>query len=203
MFNRGCLICGNKNLKKYYLCDECSSLINEDVTFSKRLEYVDEVIVGMDYVGLGREMILDYKFKEKTYLVKFFSELLIKKILDSGVHKTYKNISYVPMFKSDLNKRGFNQSALIAKEIAESLQLNLISPVKKAVKTKEQVELSSEKERKMNILNTFIYEGDLVDSIILVDDVITTGATINELAKIYKLNGTKKVAALVAATQAY
>lgn len=203
MYKERCLICNNENLKKFYLCEECSSLINDDVNFGKTLKYVDEIIVGMDYVGLGREIILDYKFKEKTYFVKYLSELLISKMLEEGLHKRYNYISYVPMYKLDLKNRGFNQSAMLAKEISNNLKIELISPVKKVNKTKEQVQCESEKDRILNIKGAFEYTGEFVENVILVDDVITTGSTIDEVARMYKENGTKKVAAVIAATQSF
>ncbi|MGO3752210.1 MAG: ComF family protein [Peptoniphilaceae bacterium] len=197
---KNCLICNSQKLYRYYICGECYDNINFDVDFSKELKYVDEIVVSCQYKSLLREKIIEFKFQEKTYLYKLFAEIMLNSLFENELSKRYENISFVPMYKKDLLERGYNQSELIAKEIANNSFLNLVQPVKKYKRSQQQVKFKSLSDRRENIKNKFIYQGDAVDNIILVDDVITTGSTIDELARVYKENGSKKVAALIAAT---
>jgi ComF family protein len=107
-------------------------------------------------------------------------------------------ITSVPLHKNRERRRGYNQSGLLAKELAEKLKISFVSDVLiRQKQTKPQFELKKE-ERKQNILGAFIVNQrykSLIKSkkIILVDDIATTGATIRECAKILKQNGTGKV----------
>ena len=109
-------------------------------------------------------------------------------------------LSPLPLSKNRQNWRGFNQSELIAKSFNEDYNYKINYDLKRIKDTKVQSSLN-EKERAENIKNCFVWAGqDLKDKvIILVDDVITTGATLNEAARILKDSGAKKVYGLIVA----
>ena len=110
----------------------------------------------------------------------------------------------VPLFKRKEKKRGYNQSAIIAKILSIYYQLpfqknNLI----KIKNTKSQTEFSRQ-EREQNIANAFaIKNPDLISgkTIFLVDDVFTTGSTLEECAETLKANGARKVFGIVVARE--
>jgi len=109
----------------------------------------------------------------------------------------------IPLHKNREQDRGFNQAALIGKNIADNLDLpfrkNLLLRIKE---TKIQAELKDWEQRKTNLENAFqISEPTtlLGKNILLVDDVYTSGATINEAVRILKENGVKKIIAMVVA----
>ena len=106
-----------------------------------------------------------------------------------------------PLSRQRLNWRGFNQSAILARALAEDLKLtydekNLV----KIKQTKPQVALS-EHERLSNLRNCFIWKGEKLSdkTVVIIDDVATTGATLNECAKALKQAGAKKVWGVVLA----
>jgi competence protein ComFC len=102
----------------------------------------------------------------------------------------------VPLYKKRLLERGFNQAALLAGGLSDRLGLEVEEKVLERVRqTVPQVDLE-EKERKDNVKNVFsVRDISRVKNkkIILVDDVITTGATIEECGKVLKLSGAKEV----------
>ena len=105
-------------------------------------------------------------------------------------------------------QRGYNQSELLAQEVGEKTGLKVVELLSKNKKTKQQVELQGVKRRK-NLKGVFklknknckLPSGMQIDkkNILLVDDISTTGATLNECAKVLKEAGAKKVWGLVVA----
>ena len=102
----------------------------------------------------------------------------------------------IPLSRKKLKERGFNQAQEIAKELSLSLKIPLLSDVLLKIKeTSAQVELQG-KDRQENIKGVFVCQKpDLIKSkkIILIDDVFTTGATMEECARVLKTAGAKEV----------
>ena len=155
---------------------------------------------------------LSYKEKTvqkiiKAYKYDFIRELsnpISKILLDYiNIDNDFKNwhIVSVPLHKRRLNYRGYNQAELIAEQISKELDLEIIQGLARIKYKKPQAELEKQK-RLENIKGVFkclCPEKIKNRNIILVDDVYTTGATMNECARILKENGAKKVAGLAIA----
>lgn len=199
MFESGCLKCSHKKVYKYNLCESCYSNLKLNVIWDRELENVDKVIVGGEYVGLLREILIDFKFRDCVYYADVLSEIMSEKLLKSRIYREYEAITYVPMYKVDLLERGYNQSEILAKKIADNVLLDFVEPIEKIKSTKRQIEVTSS-ERYRNLKGVFRVVDRLPENIILVDDVVTTGSTVDEIAKVLKENGVKKVAALIATT---
>ncbi len=106
-------------------------------------------------------------------------------------------VTYVPMRKKEYKQRGFNQSMLLAREVASLLGLPCRNLLKKTFDTRPQKELSAN-ERIGNVLGVFDVTEKVEDQrILLIDDVITTGSTLHECAKMLKIAGAATVTALV------
>lgn len=104
-------------------------------------------------------------------------------------------LTYVPMTEKAEKKRGYNQSYLLAKELAELLQKPLFSSVRKTKETLAQKTLGR-RAREENLKGCFRVDGraDIKDKIILViDDTMTTGSTASELADVFLKVGAKRV----------
>ncbi len=107
----------------------------------------------------------------------------------------------VPLHKSDLSARGFNQSELLARALASSVRLPVQPVLIKRYATKPQKTLTL-RQRSGNLLGVFdVVDGESIagKTILLVDDVVTTGSTLDECAKMLKLYGAKEVYAVTAA----
>ena len=110
-------------------------------------------------------------------------------------------IASVPLHKNRLQKRGFNQSEVIGKKLAEILQVEFYDDILIRIKQAlPQVELARS-ERLTNVLGSFLVTKRNIDkkNILLVDDVYTTGATLKECARVLKNAGAREVHGFVIA----
>lgn len=132
--------------------------------------------------------ILDIYLKKSQLLELFNSQNLI--------------IIPIPLHPKKENKRGFNQSALLAKNLAQTYDLNFLPILLKTKNSPAQAKHKDFNQRKENVSGTFSLKNpDLIKNkaIILIDDVYTSGSTISEAARLLKQNGAKKIIALVIA----
>lgn len=110
----------------------------------------------------------------------------------------------VPLHNKRIRQRGFNQSLKILEELVKKGVVDcdfLGKGLERVRYTKPQAKLKDNKERKLNLKNAFLYSGNSLRGIdvILIDDVATTGATLEECAKALKCVGARKVYGVVAA----
>ena len=116
---------------------------------------------------------------------------------------SYDIIGAVPINKERQKERGYNQSTLIAKDLARYIP-NLIYKeiLKKTINNKRQSELKKE-ERLKNVKNVYeIQNSEIIQDkkVILFDDIYTTGSTVNECSRVLKENGAKEILILTLAS---
>lgn len=175
-----CIICGEDDC--FGICDNCKRSINLIGE-----EHQEEIISCGYYGGVLKELILKFKYKSDFTAGDILAELLEAYITERFDYKEYI-ITYIPLSKKSLKVRGFNQCEYIAKKIAGNLEINVIELFIKVKETKEQKKLKKD-ERFENIREAFaIKKGINVKNkrIILIDDVTTTGATLQEASKLLK-----------------
>ena len=119
----------------------------------------------------------------------------LKKIVD--FINNYEIILPVPIHKKRLNGRGYNQSELLAREISRKLK-NIQFFNKLLIKTENNVAQSTltKEERILNVKNIYkVQNNNLIKekSIILLDDIYTTGNTVNECSRLLKENGAREI----------
>ena len=176
------------------MCTDCGKQI-EKITLNK-LERcnIDAEIVEFMYIfkydGIVRNLIINYKFNDCAYLYKTFAKIILdnKKICD--FIKSYDIIIPVQIHRKRKLLRGYNQTELIAKALAKTLE-NVTYNTKALIKTKNNSKQStlSRLERERNVLNAYEFnerEADKIynKKILIFDDIYTTGNTIKECAKI-------------------
>jgi competence protein ComFC len=115
--------------------------------------------------------------------------------------KNYTLLVPVPLHKKRERWRGFNQSLGLAEEVAKNFNIKLIEKNLVRIKHKKPQAKLGERQRQENIKNCYAWAGNKLSGrpIILIDDVTTTGSTLNECARILKQNGAGEVWGLVAA----
>lgn len=154
------------------------------------------------YEGPLREAIHRWKYEEKYYLTHFFGERLAE-----GFYRYWKSDAVdllipVPLHPKRLRERGFNQALLLVKELSQQTKIPYARRVlRKSKLTPPQVRLSGE-ERERGVKNSFyVSKGEEVrgKSILLIDDVYTTGATVNECARVLLKTGAERVDVLTLA----
>ena len=115
----------------------------------------------------------------------------------------YDIICAVPIYKKRMSERGYNQSELIAKEMAKNMPgIEYKNVLKKIKNNQRQSELKKE-ERKENVKNVYEMQNKQIiqnKKIILFDDIYTTGNTVNECSKVLKENGAKEILVLTLAS---
>ncbi|MGN1351256.1 MAG: ComF family protein [Clostridia bacterium] len=156
----------------------------------------------LKYEGIVRDAIIKYKFDEKAYLYKTFAKIILNDKKICRFLKTYDIIMPVPMHKRKMDLRGYNQTELIAREIANILNLKM--PIGALIKIKDTTMQSTLNlaERKENVKGVYkatdgkIFEGK---NVIIFDDIFTTGNTALEVAKVIKKAGAKNIIVLAIA----
>lgn len=141
-------------------------------------------------------LIEGFKYRRKRKLGLFLSEVLSERLLELEELPSADFVVPVPLHRSKRRQRGFNQSEVIAGRLSERLEMQLgCGLVIRRKKTRTQTGLSRE-ERRENVRNAFEFrgKGDLRGRrVLLVDDVLTTGATMSECARTLRSAGAEQV----------
>ena len=198
-----CSFCGK--IDKNYLCENCKKNLQEleKVHIDRyKNKFFNEHIYMFKYEKYIREKILNYKFNDKPFYYKTFTNIFItnKKMCD--ILKSYDIIIPVPIHNKRRKQRGYNQTELIAKELAKGiLNLEYLNILTKNKNAKPQSMLNKE-QRIENAKNVYgvIKNIDIENKKILIfDDIYTTGATANECAKVLRNKKPKKIGILTIA----
>lgn len=164
-------------------------------------------LLAVTTCGIFRDPVLkdaihDFKYNGIYSLAPTLSEIIIKKILKEKIK--FDVITFVPIAKNRERKRGYNQSELLTKEVAKKFEKPLFDKFLKVKYTKPQVGLSG-KARRENLKNSFYinqkYKDVFGKKVLLIDDVCTTGSTLNECARVLKKSGAKTIWAVVLARE--
>ncbi len=137
------------------------------------------------YRGKFKRAVLAFKFKKKTQYSPLFSQLVYEQIQKSYPDFIFDCITYIPMHEKDEQKRGYNQSQLLAKDLSSLMGIPCVSTLTKIKRTKPQHKLSA-KERQKNLKGAFkVADKKSVkgNHILLIDDIVTTGTTLFECSK--------------------
>jgi competence protein ComFC len=193
-----CLGCNKQldALNEYRLCNQCIASIKPNAMPPFELDTPSVMAYSAClYEGTLKELIHSFKYKSKIALVDIFAELMIGHIKDNPEIINVNLVTTVPLHKTRLREREFNQSLIIADNIAKEFDLPVKNILEKTKKTGYQNELPRS-ERLTNLKNAFAIctATDIKGrDILLIDDVITTGATLNECADVLFSGGAKNV----------
>jgi ComF family protein len=185
-----CKICSHpfefSSDKNDLLCAKCLS----------KKPFFDQVDTIFKYNQQIKKIIGDLKYRDATFLAKKFAEMLFSKI--SKTLETVDLIIPIPLHKKKLRERKFNQAVLIAKNLGKICEKKILLDCLKRNKYNiSQVRLT-EKARTKNLQNVFFVEKKYHNilcnkTILLLDDVMTTGTTVNRCARLLKKFKAKKI----------
>jgi ComF family protein len=154
------------------------------------------------YEGSLQEAIHRWKYEGKTHLTPFFAEWMAEKLNCYWGHDPLDLLIPVPLHAQRLRERGFNQVLLLVKELSRRTGIPYQKTIlRKKKATLPQVNLSGT-EREKGLKGAFQVTGKKElegKSVLLVDDVYTTGATVNECSKVLLRGGAKRVDVLTLA----
>ena len=158
------------------------------------------------YEGQGLRLVTTYKFHGRRYLKNFFAEELYKIYIEDGIRDFSPDlIVYVPMTKKAERRRGFNQGLWLAEEFSKLTRIPISHSIIKIKETPHQVGLNR-KQRLENLDGAFHLKSRkefLGKTVIIVDDVTTTGATAEKIAQKLKSAGAKRVILMTVASVGY
>lgn len=204
-----CLGCGEITLESVPLCKSCmpklAGLMREKCPVCG-MERNDCACAGAKsahflfyyHSDFSKQVISSLKYHATAFKAEFISGLLYTKIPPD---KEFDAVVYPPRSKKNKRRYDFDQSELIAKELSKKLGIPSLGAIKRVKGRKEQKLLSAE-QRLKNVKGAYkVVTEELagVKSVILLDDVMTTGATLNECSRLLKRAGVKKVFVLTVA----
>lgn len=164
----------------------------------------DECHICLDYHDpVVKKLIKKYKYSYFENLAEPMADIYIKKIQQLDLAPDFI-ICNIPLHKSKKKKRGFDQTELIAKKISLGLQVPYFNLLQRQRSTKTQAQLNK-KQRQKNMAQAFeinekiAYKSLVTKPMLLIDDIATTGTTLNEAAKVLKEAGFERVICLAMA----
>ena len=155
---------------------------------------------GYYYTEL-RQAIHELKFEGRRPLAKLLASLMADVFFESWCRDDFDFITYVPLHRARQRERGFNQAELLGSELAQMTGLPELCTLRRAAATQSQVGLS-DAQRRENVRNAFMCKHiDRVAGmrILLIDDVMTTGATVTSASAALIAGGAEKVSILTVA----
>ncbi|NLO89876.1 MAG: ComF family protein [Clostridia bacterium] len=187
-----CLVC-KKELEywsqKYNECDICGHFIFQRglcVQCGQEKPPFSMARAIGPYRGVLKEALFNLKFRGDRKLAVPLGRILGSKLKSSLEHQRIDVVIPVPMHHKRLKERGFNQSILIAREVAKEIKKPIFENIlQKNVNTVPQVQLSV-RQRKSNPINSFVVKDRAMVKgkvVLLIDDVLTTGTTVSECAR--------------------
>lgn len=194
-FPNNCLVCGKHIDANSAVCEKCLPDKTLERTFyiingKKRDFFTCESLFLYD--KYYRDCVKRFKFRgKKSYARKFVK--FASQVLNLYELSKYDCICYVPMSKKSERKRGYNQAKLFAVKLSKITGLEVVDVLKK-IKNNEIQHHLSKKERMKNVIGVYACVKDIKgQNILLIDDIITTGSTISQCAKILYKSGAKSV----------
>lgn len=219
LFPKYCLGCGKLGA---YICIKCADhlkYIQKDICvyckrpslyglthpLCKKRHGLDGCISFFYYNNLLKKVIKNIKYRHAVCIWSEFYKLIKPDLLYRTKFFTsvtpLSTLSPIPLHKDRLKERGFNQAELIAHFLETFLNISVHNYLKRSRYTNSQAQLQATDQRKKNIKNAFEAVQDVPAdiTIILVDDVITSGSTILEAATVLKKERAQKVFAITLA----
>ncbi len=163
-----CIICDTPIDDEAKVCDNCR----------KHVPNFKKAFCAFVYEGVVKNSVLSYKNDNKRYLAKGYAICLAKKLKDLKIDF----ITFIPLTKKKLKERSFNQSQLLATELGKILDVPVVDAFEKVKEEATAQKFLNFAERQKNIVG--LYKLKKIDlnknmNVLIVDDVMTTGATLS------------------------
>lgn len=180
-----CMRCGKKLAEEREYCGDCMHREHKYDRARTLYEYRDVA-----------PSIYRFKYSGRQEYGDFFGEEMARLLGDFIGRVRPDVIVPVPLYRGKLRKRGYNQAACLARALGRSLELPVDEKLVKRVRNTAPMKHLNPTERQNNLKKAFIIgrnDVKLYDRIILVDDIYTTGTTLDEIAALLKEHGVSKV----------
>ena len=196
-----CLICREKDSSSMnYICKDCYErldILNRQVQIDS--PYINNAYYSLSYNRFIREKIKEYKYNGKNYMYKPFGQIMLDTINKLELDKNIDLVAYIPIHRRKEALRGYNQAELLADFISQKINKPLLQKNLVKIKWTNDQSHSNKIDRISNLKDSFhIKDSSIIQGkrILLVDDVITTGSTMEECSKILIKNGAIEIIGL-------
>jgi len=185
-----CPQCQKKLKNSLPECYICRRLSPQYITHKRCNRYgIDALFFGWEYNDIAKKILVQYKYRYAYKLAEIISELLIQKLKDTGFINLINKDSLLlplPSHRLHIQKRGFNQSTLIGEFLSKYLDIPIQEDILKRVGSADY-QANLELRDRINLGEVFTLQKEVQEkNIILLDDVVTTGTTINRAATVLK-----------------
>ena len=178
------------------ICCSCEAQLPFTKDYGKqKIEFVTQCVAPLYYEKDVRDSLRRYKFDGCTGYAKAYAPLVADCIRQT-ISDKFDVLSWVPVSRKRLRERGYDQSELLAKAVAKEMNLKAGPVLRKIRNTQPQSGTGSAEKRRANIAGAYsVLKPELVQgrSILLIDDIVTTGSTVRECAKTLGLAGADAV----------
>ncbi|MBZ0265049.1 ComF family protein [bacterium] len=199
VFPRHCLACGRDDqLRDGQVCERCLNSLVSTVPFEKPKQ-LDSLIIGFAYNDTLRPIIHHYKFHNGTSLANLLASKLADRLKELNLKFEDSVLIPVPDHPARRRERGYNPSELLAKALGEKIGVIHSSKLTVRYRYGHHQSLMTPDKREKLAKDAFqaLPPPNSDFRAVIVDDVIRTGATLNQLAKTLKKAGWKRVEGLV------
>jgi len=207
LFPPRCVLChGLLGKEETDLCHNCRVEAPFYPKGKRKIQFLDSFAAVWYYEGTVRASLLRFKFRGARGHARCYGRILAMKLLEAEPDG-FDLITWVPVSRLRKFRRGYDQVELLAKAVGQELGMEPVPVLKKIRHNPQQSRLHSEAARRANVLGAYRVENpELVRGrrILLLDDILTTGATASECGKELRLAQAKEVhCAAVAAARKY
>lgn len=196
IYPRKCVLCQRLlHRGEQFLCPDCFKNAPEFGRTKRNIPFVAHWTALWYYKENVPGSILRFKFGRKRVYATSFGELLSRKLIDPKMQR-FDILSWVPVSTLRSLRRGFDQSALIARVVGKKLDVKPQRVLRKIRHTPPQSSIRGAAKRRANVRDAYkAVDKQLIAGkrILLIDDVVTTGATASECARTLLTAGAKEV----------
>ena len=191
-----CILC-RKLLEKNEtdLCHACRTETPAYPTGKRKLQFLDSFAAVWYYEGCVRSSLLRYKFGNARNLAPAYGRILAMRLLEE-YPEGFDLLTWVPISRLRKLRRGYDQCQLLAAAVGKELGMTPVPVLKKVRNNRQQSKIRGEAQRRANVLGVYqVPEPEMVRGkrILLLDDILTTGATAGEAARVLLTAGAKEV----------
>ena len=206
LFPSKCILC-RKVLSENEtdLCRDCRQTQPEFQGHKIKLSFLAEWTGVWYYKENVRQSILRYKFRSRRSYAQSYGRLLAMKLIKEGWEDT-DLLTWAPISRQRKRRRGYDQTELLGQAVASELGMELTPTLMKVRHTKPQSTMGDAAHRRANILGAYRVTDPMIlkgKRILLIDDIVTTGATASECSRVLLTAGAKEVKLATVAVAAH
>lgn len=193
LFPPRCAFCGKSGI--HGVCENCEREVPYCRTPLHERAGIGTCLAPLRYEGIVREALLSYKFHASQSRCEGFGDLLAQTVAEHFGGQ-FDLVTFVPVSAKRKAERGYDQAFLLARETCCHWGVSPETLLKKTVNNSAQSSLSSREERKKNVQNAYeAVNGEKIRDarILLIDDILTTGATLSECVRVLREAGAQSV----------